>query len=43
MTIEIPYIYVMLIIILAIIISVFSMLTISKKIGQWGIFAKADV
>ena len=43
MTIEIPYIYVMLIIILAIIISVFSMLTISKKIGQWGIFAKAGV
>ena len=43
MTIEIPYIYVMLIIILAIIISVFSMLTISKKIGQWGIFTKAGV
>lgn len=43
MTIEIPYVYVMLMIIFAVIIFVFSILTISKKIGQWGIFAKADI
>ena len=41
MTVQIPYVYVILMIVLAIVVGFIMMLSLSKKIGLWGIFSKA--
>lgn len=41
MTVQIPYVYVILMIVLAIVVGFIMILSFSKKIGLWGIFSKA--
>lgn len=43
MTVEIPIVYAFLMIVLAIIVSFFMMLALTKKIGIWGLFSKAGI